>query len=52
MSKKDYKMLADIIWRVLTDGQEKHDFVDELCFELRKDNPRFNSDKFRSACGN
>jgi len=61
MTKKDYIMLTNLIYdnarTVLIKGSGvRHvikygNFINALCTELAKDNPKFNEDKFREACG-
>ena len=56
MTKKDYIEIAKILAVHWT--QEKNKLVkeeikiiiEELCCYFKKDNPRFDSDKFRKAC--
>lgn len=52
MTKKDYKLIADVLLN--TEGLDEHtharlvqDFVDAF----KRDNPRFDADKFRIASG-
>ena len=47
MTKKDYIKLAE----VLANENNIPDIVHTLCIVLKKDNPLFNPDKFKKACG-
>lgn len=65
MTKKDYKLIANAIWRSdwalrLKDSDRanikaravmKNLIVTDLAASLKDDNPRFDSGKFREACG-
>ena len=61
MTRKDYKVIAESIRTVrdkcMTDGHSVYfaDILEEVAEELASsmitDNPRFNRDKFREACG-
>jgi hypothetical protein len=46
MTRKDYKLIAECISKADTIQQ----VIDNLCLELKQDNIRFNSEKFREAC--
>ena len=54
MTKKYYIMLARLIHnRTLLHNKNrlnKHDLIQDLCVELKKDNPLFNKDRFINAC--
>lgn len=61
MTKKDYEMVADAICQTKAnfprDCDEEfspkaifEDLVGQLCREFKKDNMKFDSDKFRRAC--
>lgn len=55
MTKKDYELIA----RAIKGGTIYHDlhyinklsFVDDICNKLEQDNPRFDRNKFLTACG-
>ena len=56
MTKKDYEMIAQAInnnsignfkSKLLID---KETLINELCYELNKDNNRFDKDRFVKAC--
>ncbi len=52
MTKKDYKLLAEVVAKV-ADGNGhiwRYDLLDKLEEALKKDNPRFDGEKFRKAC--
>ena len=55
MSKKDYQKIAEAIWLKTTINDRnlvnKLQLVEELCKEFKEDNPRFNPEKFKEACG-
>ena len=62
MSKKDYNLIATAIWRAGVIGdknqvrqQAKTDarrlIVNNLIADLKKENPRFDSEEFMKACG-
>ena len=66
MPKNDYIMLANLINKGAMVMREHNftnhttkithilkygNFINALCTELVKDNPKFNEDKFRVACG-
>ena len=48
MYKKDYFILADIIKSIKND-KIKNNVISKAIKELKKDNSRFNSDKFEKA---
>jgi hypothetical protein len=56
MTRKDYVMLAEVIKRNATSSTESS-FIDfarmaeDLATELQNDNPRFDRDRFLTACG-
>ena len=55
MTKKDYIKLADIIDRYTVDNADysyiaKESFVDALCSLLKQDDPRFDRERFITAC--
>ena len=55
MTKKDYFKLADIIDRytVKTPARDyiaRDSFIDALCAIIKKDNPRFDRERFIIAC--
>ena len=53
MTKKNYIMLAELI-RINTNKKQTHlyinSFLEDLCCELKKDNPNFNIERFLNAC--
>ena len=55
MTRKDYEKIAREIWLVnlMTDSDKDTlvYLVNGLTTVLLQDNPRFNEDKFREACG-
>ena len=64
MTKKDYELIAQSIWRsgfalnldknkVKQEAREKMRslIVHDLCGSLQNDNPRFDENKFFKACG-
>lgn len=56
MTRKDYVMIAEVINRNTTSLTESA-FIDfarmaeDLATELQNDNPRFDRDRFLTACG-
>lgn len=60
MTKKDYELIAGVIMSHLPEsidaatGVERAkmtEFAEDLSGELHKSNPKFNKDKFLTACG-
>ncbi len=56
MTRKDYVMIAEIINRNSTSGNESTyiqfaRMAEDLATELQNDNPRFDRDRFLTACG-
>jgi hypothetical protein len=55
MTRKDYKAIAEAIHTAHKDTKDDKLFygamIQELCVMFYRDNPRFNADKFASACG-
>ena len=62
LTRKDYTKLADVLDRgfasIKSEGTEQKKYYEEskivvfkLCVMLRKNNERFNTDKFLVACG-
>jgi len=55
MSRKNYIALAKIISASRLDKEcclkSLEELTDKLCDYLNSDNPRFNSDRFKKACG-
>lgn len=54
MSRKHYEELARIINKELSVGGDRMTLLStayRLCVMLREDNPRFQRDKFLTACG-
>ena len=62
MTKKDYELIAGAIWRsgfikdknkIRQEAKERvrHLIAIDLSSSLANDNPRFNREKFMSACG-
>ncbi len=52
MTRKDYVMIAEVIatsWHASADS--KRDIAINLAEVFETDNPRFNRDRFLSACG-
>jgi hypothetical protein len=56
MTKKDYEVLADVIGKGVAKAHEGYSkeqiidgIVDDLSYELARDNPRFDEEKFRKA---
>jgi hypothetical protein len=59
LSRKYYKMIAKVIKdntsvdtnkRFKGSRLYKHSLIDDLCYELKKDNNNFNKDTFINAC--
>ena len=53
MSKKDYEAIAKIMARgqeFIPDGTFE-ELVDDLCFHFEQDNPLFDPQRFKEACG-
>jgi len=54
MTKKDYKMMADMFLDMKWDEEEWlkawRSFVWQAAFVFSRDNPKFNRDKFFKAC--
>ena len=50
MQKQNYKVIADIVRRVLLNTPYFHQMVDLLCSYFGDDNPLFKENKFRKAC--
>jgi len=51
MTKKDYILLARVIKKSSGKSYAICELVKELCEELKKDNSKFDSDRFLTACG-
>ena len=60
MTKKDYIKIADAIRTVdntlyvsnsHSEREAVAEVVDNLCYVLKQDNPRFDSYRFKAACG-
>ena len=59
MTKKDYKLIADVLNRNLDNGdndmidgiQSIDKLVHDFCKMLKEDNPKFDYIKFLRACG-
>ena len=54
MSKKYYIMLARLIkdntWSINNNRIYKNTLIQDLCYELKKDNSLFNKQRFIDAC--
>ena len=50
MTRKDYQLIADVFARSAGDDIAKFLAVN-LADKLKQDNPRFDADKFLTACG-
>ena len=56
MTRKNYIMIAKIIKDSTTLDSygdvivHKEDLINDLCYELKKDNSAFNKDRFINAC--
>jgi len=50
MTKKDYELIARTIAGLPFGHSDKMKVADEFSFQLRRDNPRFNEEKFLKAC--
>jgi len=58
MTKKDFILISDVIREISAWALEKRDsrityfaIVNALSRELQEENPRFDPNKFRTACG-
>lgn len=55
MTRKDYKLLADVIADFMEKSRDRHavarNLIVPLAHRLKKDNPRFNHAKWLTACG-
>ena len=52
MSKKHYEKIAKAIKTMASYPNGRYlDLIDQLCVIFEEDNDRFNSDKFKEACG-
>ncbi len=59
MTKKDYILIAKVISEFLDDGENEnfsglyggHEIALRLSVEMKRQNPRFNKEKFLLACG-
>lgn len=51
MSKKDYLLLARVIKQYDSEVDSISNLVYGIAYELQKDNPRFDINKFLIACG-
>tara|TARA_R100000541_G_scaffold44651_1_gene51733 strand:+ start:687 stop:905 length:219 start_codon:yes stop_codon:yes gene_type:complete len=59
LSRKHFEAIADGIKNLMDcnyadlefDNQPFINFVDDMCYMCRKDNPNFDRDKFIKACG-
>lgn len=58
MTRKDYQVIAQVLANLYSDfnngGSDEVSLslvVDEMSKALEQDNPRFNADNFRKACG-
>ena len=51
MSRKHYREVADILSRSKNKGHWSFETViDDLCIMFKRDNPRFDTSKFKEAC--
>lgn len=51
LSRKHYKMIAEVL-REAKDNNYGVEWVSKsLCYELKEDDPNFNRDQFLNACG-
>jgi len=48
MTKKHYVKMAEVLRRF---GNDNTKLISEICKVLKKDNPRFEKEKFLKACG-
>jgi len=52
MSRKHYREVADILSKSKNKGHWSFEtVVDDLCIMFKRDNPRFDTSKFKEACG-
>lgn len=51
MTKKDYELIASVILKTDNEYDSIHKLVISLINVFQKDNPKFDSDKFLTACG-
>lgn len=50
MTKKDYKLIAEILYDSALTAQETLDLADDFARRLAKGNPKFDRAKFINAC--
>lgn len=51
MTKKDYIAIAEIFSQYKPIGEKTKEIIWDLCLLFKKDNSRFNEEKFKKACG-
>lgn len=51
MTKKDYILIAEAVKAACLDAVSRKSVVAKLGLKFAEDNPRFNYDTFRRACG-
>lgn len=55
MTQKDYRLIAEVIFKQRESSNVAtvilRQLVSKLCLAFAEDNPRFNEDIFRRACG-
>lgn len=51
MTKKDYQLIADAVRQMFSLGDNHLYVADMLAVKLAQDNPKFDRDKFLTACG-
>lgn len=50
MTKKDYKLIAEVIYVTIEKGGGIPELIEELCVNLEVENPKFDGEKFKKAC--
>ena len=50
MTRKDYELITRVIRNAVMPWQVRSDLVANLAWDLKKDNPRFDMDRFVQAC--
>jgi predicted transglutaminase-like protease len=48
-TKKDFIFMADTLCKI-TNEKIRKTLCEDLCVKYARDNPRFNAEKFRTAC--
>ena len=50
MTKKEYKLIAEILFDSALTAQETLDLAEDFARRLEEDNPRFDRERFIKAC--